>query len=378
MGVPNLTFVYDRRKQASKSRTATVELRISQGKVRKYISTGVKLLPKEWSNGSVVGRLDWKELNNMLQAIKKKCSDIITTMIDEGCLDINAVPRMLQDSIAQHQTFLAYAKEMAERRYRKIAAGTKAHYLLFFRFMDTWKGIVYFSDVNERNVLKMDDVLTKKGLKENSRWSYHKILKSFILQAMEDGLVKRDPYARLDIKRGNENGLTRFLTPEEFHRFEACTIDDACLERVRDVFVFQTYTMMGYADLASFNIKDCVHVNGQVVYKARRHKTGQAFTVVLLEPALAILRRYKDKLPIIRNVKYNLYLKAAVRYAKINKPVTTHWARHTGATILLNEGKVPMHIIQHILGHASIRETEKTYANLMDDTIVETMTRIQM
>jgi integrase len=120
-----------------------------------------------------------------------------------------------------------------------------------------------------------------------------------------------------------------------------------------------------------------VKVKGQLVYKARRQKTGQEFTIMLLDPAVTILKRYKNKLPIISNVKYNEYLKAAVLYAKIDKPVSTHWARHTGATMLLNEGKVPMHIIQHILGHASIRETERTYAKLMDETIVETMANYQ-
>ena len=118
-------------------------------------------------------------------------------------------------------------------------------------------------------------------------------------------------------------------------------------------------------------------INGQVVYKANRQKTQQVFTIVLLEPALRILKRYGNKLPIISNVKYNDYLKAAVTYARIDKAVTTHWARHTGATMLLNEGKVPMHIMQHILGHASIRETERTYAKLMDESIVEAMVGYQ-
>jgi integrase len=112
-----------------------------------------------------------------------------------------------------------------------------------------------------------------------------------------------------------------------------------------------------------------------MVYKGRRVKTGQEFTTVLLRPALEILKRYKNKLPIISNVKYNLYLKAAVKYAKIDKPVSTHWARHTGATILLNEGNVPMHIVQHILGHATIRETERTYAKVLDRSIVESVSK---
>ena len=67
MVIPNLTLIYDRKGQASKERPAVVELRISAGKVRKYISTGVKVLPKEWKNGSVVGRKDWKNLNDQLQ-----------------------------------------------------------------------------------------------------------------------------------------------------------------------------------------------------------------------------------------------------------------------------------------------------------------------
>jgi integrase len=99
--------------------------------------------------------------------------------------------------------------------------------------------------------------------------------------------------------------------------------------------------------------------------------------IVLLKPALEILKRYKNKLPIISNVKYNLYLKAAVKYAKIDKEVTTHWARHTGATLLLNEGNVPMHIVQHILGHATIRETERTYAKVLDRSIIESMVDYQ-
>ena len=118
-------------------------------------------------------------------------------------------------------------------------------------------------------------------------------------------------------------------------------------------------------------------MGGQVVYRSSRIKTEQPFTIVLLKPALAILRKYKYKLPITSNQKYNDYLKAAVKYAKIDKPVTTHWARHTGATMLVNEGNVPMHIVQHILGHASIRETEKTYAKVLDRTIVETMANYQ-
>ena len=375
--IPLLTLIHDRKGQANKNKPAVVELRITANKVRKYISTGIKLLPKEWSNGSVVGRRDWKELNDQLQLIKQKCSEIITGMMSEGKLDLNAVPGLLKENIIQQETFIDYAKELAERRYRSISKGTIEHYKLLFKFLNEWRGIIYFADVTDRNILRMDDELASRGLKECSRWNYHKLMKTFILQAVEDGLVSRNPYARLDIKKGNESGLKRFLSPEEFHRFESCVIPIDRLRRVRDLFVFQVYTMMSYSDLAKFDYRKCFKMAGHLVYKAERQKTGQEFTIVLLPPAMAILQRYDHKLPIISNVKYNEYLKAAVTYARIDKMVTTHWARHTGATMLLNEGKLPMHVIQHILGHASIRETEKTYAKVMDETIVETMVNYQ-
>ena len=375
--VPTLTLIYDRKCRASKDKAGVVELRITLERERKYISTGVKLLPKEWSNGSVVGRKDWKELNDQLQIIKKKASEIITKMMEEGNLDLNAVPGILKSELIQQETFIDYAKEQAERRYRTISEGTKNHYKVLFNFLEEWKGLVYFSDITERSILKMDDALSAKGLKVQTRWNYHKLMKSFIIQAVEDGLIKRNPYARLDIKRGNESGLTRFLTPAEFHQFERSIMPSECLRRVKDLFVFQTYTMMGYSDLAKFNFKDCAKVKKDYVYKSNRQKTGKEFVIVLLPPAMAILKRYKHKLPIISNVKYNLFLKAAANFAGIKKPISSHWARHTGATMLLNEGNVPMHIVQHILGHASIRETERTYAKVMDRSIVEAMVNYQ-
>lgn len=66
MVIPNLTLVYDRKNKATKNKAGVVELLISMGKERKYITTGVKVLPNEWKKGSVVAREDWKELNEQL------------------------------------------------------------------------------------------------------------------------------------------------------------------------------------------------------------------------------------------------------------------------------------------------------------------------
>ena len=374
MSTPKLTFVFDRKHETrDKKKAGVVELCITCNKVRTYMSTGIRLKVKEWDNGKVVGRPDWKELNDQLAVIYKKCSEIVVDMMESESLDIKAIPRLYEERIAQKQTFLEYFNENAERRVRHLAKGTQSRYKVVYDFLKEWKGIVYFTDLTEDKLRRMDEYLEDRGLIISSRYNYHKIVRIFVLQAFADGLITKNPYGRYKPKRGDENGLTRVLTPQEFHALETCIIPTESLQRVRDLFVFQTYTMMGYSDLAAFDYKACKKVKGHLTYKAKRQKTKQEFTFMLLEPAVKILRKYKYKLPIICDQDYNRYLKVVAQYAKIDKPICSHYARHTGATLLLNEGKVPIHIIQHVLGHASLRETERTYAKLMDETIVETL-----
>jgi integrase len=198
-----------------------------------------------------------------------------------------------------------------------------------------------------------------------------------VIQAFSDGLITKNPYAKMKIGRGEEDGLTRYLTPAEFHRFEKCTIDSEHLAKVRDLFVFQTYTCMSYSDLAAFDYRQCENIDGKMVYRSSRVKTDQPFTIVLLKPALVILQRYGYKLPIISNPKYNEYLKVVAQCAGIDKPVSSHWARHTGATLLLNEG-VDLKVVARICGHSSVKITEQIYAKLLDETVVDAVQDIEI
>lgn len=109
------------------------------------------------------------------------------------------------------------------------------------------------------------------------------------------------------------------------------------------------------------------------VYVGNRAKTKQTFTIPLLSPALAVLKKYQNKLPVISNVKYNEYLKVIAQAAGIDKPVSSHWARHTGATLLLNESGMDLKTVAKICGHSSFKITEQVYANMLDDTVVDKM-----
>lgn len=226
--------------------------------------------------------------------------------------------------------------------------------------------------------MELDRHLKKKNIKAKSRWNnYHRFLNSFILDAMNEGLVQSNPYDRVKIEKGNDyDGIEKCLTPDEFQLLKTATIPDARLERVRDLFVFHTYSCLAYHDLRAFDSKRIQEVDGGKVYTGHRGKTKIEFTVPLLSPALDILEKYKGKLPMLSNVKYNAYLKEVVAVVGIDKPITTHWARHTGATLLLNAG-VPIEIVSKVCGHSTIKMTEKIYAKLLPKTIVAAVSEVE-
>lgn len=373
--LPTLAFVYDRKKTATASKEAVVELRISYERKSKYISTGVSLLPKQYKGGRVTNRADMVELNESLDLLMAKARKAVNTMMEEGDFSLEELPRRIKaSSSGSDVSFIEYCKKRVQVRIYGKSDDTKDRYERFLKWLKAWGEIRHFSDVTDENIVKMDAALANTGMKPYSKWNnYHRFLNSFILDAIDDGFLKRNPYKWVHIRKDKDSGLSKYLTLEELQAIEKAKMPTASLERVRDLFVFQSYTCLSYTDLASFNAK----MVKDGVYTGKRGKTGIEYSFLLLPPAKKVLEKYKGRLPIISNVKYNEYLKLVAQAAKIDKPISTHWARHTGATILLNEGGVDMEIVSHILGHSSTKMTRKIYAKLLDKTVVKAMTKAQ-
>lgn len=373
--LPTLAFVYDRKKTATASKEAVVELRISYERKSKYISTGVSLLPKQYKGGRVTNRADMVELNESLDLLMAKARKAVNTMMEEGDFSLEELPRRIKaSSSGSDVSFIEYCKKRVQVRIYGKSDDTKDRYERFLKWLKAWGEIRHFSDVTDENIVKMDAALAKTGMKPYSKWNnYHRFLNSFILDAIDDGFLKRNPYKWVHIRKDKDSGLSKYLTLEELQAIEKAKMPTASLERVRDLFVFQSYTCLSYTDLAAFDAK----MVKDGVYTGKRGKTGVEYSFLLLPPAKKVLEKYKGRLPIISNVKYNEYLKLVAQAAKIDKPISTHWARHTGATILLNEGGVDMEIVSHILGHSSTKMTRKIYAKLLDKTVVKAMTKAQ-
>ncbi len=161
-----------------------------------------------------------------------------------------------------------------------------------------------------------------------------------------------------------------FLTDDEIERLKDHPLFSEYQQRVADTFLFQCYTGLSYCDLSAFRPdRHLIYEKGRPIIQFSRKKTDVPFTIPVLPFAMQLLDKYDGKLPVLTNQKMNEYLKEIASIAGIKKRLTTHIGRKTAGTYLLNKD-VPIKTVSNILGHSSVKITEKVYAHLLTDTIL--------
>ena len=375
---PQVTFVYDRRKIASPQRKAAVDLRITYNSKQKFISTGIMLYPNQWKKGVIINCPDAIQISQTLDKLLSDVREIILEMINSGNIDISTIPDRLNKKRVGVLTLAEFFKQRAEVRKYNLEPDSKLRYDRFIKFFFAWGKITKFEDLTDTNIIDYDRYLSKLKLKRSTIWNnYHRFLNSFILDAISEGYIHRNPYKWVNIERRRADSIDKCLTPEEFRKLKGAPMATESLSRVRDLFVFQTYTCLRYSDLKLFDASYIQEIKGMKVYIRNAKKTKKPFTVPILSPAWDILMKYEGQLPIISNPKYNEYLKVVAQASGIDKPISTHWARHTGATLLINEGVIPQ-VIKKICGHSTTKITEQIYAKLLDETVVDAVQDIDI
>ena len=378
---PVVGLVYNRYHKASDTKDAVIEVRIYYMKKAKWISTGIRVFPKEWRNDRIVGRGDAMQLNRQLDRIIADVRQVVYEMYEEGQIELDAIPSRLLAKRKPSLVLMDFFRRRAEIRKHGITKDSQERYDRVLRFLEESSFLKSFYDLSEKKIMELDQYLIAKKMKAKSRWNnYHRFINSFILDAQKEGLIQKNPYDSVKIDHGDDSdGIDKFLFPEEFAKVREAKMSCERLEKVRDLFVFQTLTCLAYEDLSTFSLKKIREVDLEQVLAGRRGKTNIHYLVPLLPGAIEILKRYGG-LPtwerktkgdgILSNQKYNKYLKEVMKEAGIDRPVTTHWARHTGATLLLNL-KVPLPIVSKVCGHSSTKMTERIYAKLLDRTVVQ-------
>ena len=372
MKVPKVKLVYDRKKRATNTHEGTIELRVLFQCKQKFLSTGVAILPRQWDekNECVKLRNDATSLNKALSLIKNAAVDLLMEMVQQGSVDLSRLGEVLKPKV-NNLTFLEYIKERIEKR--NVGENTRERYVSFYKiFVEEYGKIVNFSDITEAGIRDYDEWLHKRMvnghlMQQSTIYSHHKYLRLFIYDAVMDGYVDKNPYQsrRIKIDHG-EGGQIPCLTINQVETIEGLDLV-GFLDKTRDLFLFQCYTGLAFADMQKFRLKDYTQdEDGKYLIKGQRTKTDTTYIFVLSEKALAIVGKYKGRIPSISNQKYNQYLKVIGQMIGV-PTLHSHMGRSTFASTCLNQG-MPIDVLKHALGHTTGLMSQR-YATMQDNTI---------
>ena len=346
-----------------------------QGK-RSYISLPRKADPKSFKKMMISQKPD--ELKDHLKSIEVRLlhfeteciqggkpftMDAIKYFIKAGYTTQGITFQTLVDEFLKSLRLKLKAGGMTPKRYRKYEVAI-AHFLEHGDI----KPDMLVAEIKNQHILDFKHYMMSDNFEPGTIAGFLQCLKSVFLFGLRNELTKSNPF--IGYKIGRKYREVRFLTEEEVQRIENKEMPNECLERVKDLFLFQCFTSISFVDMALLEPKDFQsNEEGTLYLRKNRKKTGVEFFIVLLPEAVAIARKYHFKLPLISNQRYNNYLKEIGTLCNIDKPMHSHIGRHTAATYLLNRS-VPMEMVAKVLGHTTTKQT-RHYAKLLDRSVFD-------
>ena len=361
---PIISIVYDRKHQASQEKAAAVEVRVSYDYKKTYFATGVSVRPQEWRNGKVLKRLDMNELNERIDNVYKEVSSKCDEMMKAKCFSLDNLKAAVNHAYKPKADMWEWIRNRIAER--PLAPATKKQHYSAMAVIESLGIFRTWSDLTLANLNRFDEHLHNAGLTQVTVYTYHKRLKPYLRDAVIYGIIAHSPYERFRTPQGQSKRI-RYLTAEECNKLESATMPNEILQATRDLWLFQRYTGLAYADLKSLTEENFVQQNGSTYIISKRAKNSSPIAIKLIARAMEIYDKYNHHLPIVCLEVYNQRLKLVAVYAGINKPLTSHMARHTFATQALHQG-VRIEVVSKMLAHADIQTTQ-IYAKVLAEDI---------
>jgi len=342
------------------------------------LHTGERLEPKDWDAKKQKVKRSYAghpELNNYLSRYKERIQKIIRlAKIEDPFMPFEEIKKII----------LKEVKNKSEHDFFQILdlyINTKKPHFAHttnLKYINLKKQLKLFS--NETNYLIILDKIDLAFFEQLHNFYFSlehsnntikdkmKLLKSFLRWAHEREYTKNNKFEKYKgVKYIQVDAIA--LTKDDLTKIITCSISNEKLEKVKDVFLFQLYTGQRFSDIANFKYSD---VKGNT-WMLRQAKTKKVMEIPLIEPALDILSKYDNILPVISNQKTNKYLKELGEKAglndiitvtkfigaeKIEKQVpkyellTTHTARRTFVSMASYEG-VNQQVVKSYTGHGT-------------------------
>jgi site-specific recombinase XerD len=370
-----IRYVFDRRREANndtRKGLLQIEVRLSKSSIRRYFSTGIRIFKNQFSNENGFTCRNHPNAALITGKARKMFGEIEAFVLSDKCTTLHEIRNWDKD---ESQTHSVIDFMRAELRRRNPSYAVIEYNNVLMRKLEVFGKIRVFADLTYSNLIEFDTFLRKTIKSQPVLYKNHAALHRYIREAIKRGLCKYDPYNDFEMPKGKSRPQV-YLTEEQMDAIREYHPHNDRMQRIKDLFMFQCMTGLAFIDLMNLTSKDIQVIDGSKVIVSSRKKTHESFVVFLYPEAEEILDKYSYNLPRYSNQKYNDYLKILAAGAGVNIMLTSHMARHTFATWLLNRG-VPITTVQKALGHSSVEMTEK-YARLLNKTVISDMKKVIM
>jgi integrase len=384
-----------------------VEVRVTVNKKPYYINTGVRVREDRLVGNCIrdvrikgadgIARMteDADTLNERLTTIVRLVENEVNRCMDERRpLDVAEIRRKVYNLEVVNDddapTLVAWIKEQIPML--NVVKNTRQKYVTLCRRLTEFGQITRWEHLSVEAIYKWDAWLRVQDnelttnqkaagveqakLGDKAVESYHKGLRAMLNRALKMGKITANPYDRL---RGEfvstRRDVVEYLTEEQMQKvMDISPVPGSQVAMARDLFVFQMFTGLGYADTQIFDLSQYREVDGKWRFVGKRVKTGVPYVSMLLPPVVDVLKRNGWRVPRMNNQRYNQMLKAIGMVIGIER-LHSHMGRHTFATWMLSQG-AKIENVSRMLGHTDIKMTQR-YAEVLAKDVYDDFEKVE-
>ena len=321
-----------------------------------------------------------REITNHYNHIKKSLGFVTAELVKNAVKGIGQKPVTLLALFREHNE--EFKKRIGVDRVKETYDSYQRSYKHLAAFVQEKKGV---EDITLRSLDKVfyDDfeifLQTDCKMKPKTVHEHMYRLKKMTMRAVSQGTLRRDPYCRLHPELPKRK--SRHLKLEDLKTLMSTQIDKPNLQRVRDWFIFSTFTGLAYADLKRLSVNDITQAeDGSWWIHIKRQKTDTPSVIKLLDVPLRIIEKYKHERQ--GDKVFNLYTREyLIRLTRelgeeYGFYLTFHKARHNFGTHMTLSLGVPLETVSKMMGHTNITTTQ-IYAQVTDKKVDEDMKRLK-
>lgn len=378
-----MSIVYDHRQRTKKGEDGPIEIRVTVNRKPYYINTGVRVPAHRFVAGTIRDDKDSSNadvLNERLRVMAHLVElEVNKCMEERRPIDVVDIRRRVGDidvessNDDQEPTLVNWIKEQIPML--NVSKATRQKYSALCNRLTMFGKLTRWEQLNTEVIYNFDAWLhqQEKPLtqteKENGREpqkvgdagvdSYHKSLRAMLNRAMKMGKINANPYDRLRGEfRCKKNEIINYLTEDEMQKILNITpVLGSQVDMARDLFIFQMYTGLAYADTQRFDATKYRKVSGKWKYVGERVKSGVPYVSMLLPPVVEVLEKYDWHVPKMNNQRYNQMLKAIGMVIGVER-LHSHMGRHTFGTWMLANG-AKIENVSRMMGHTNITQTQR-------------------